>query len=566
MKKRIYLSLLAMGLACMAIIIVIYSGMFWKSTQEQAQSDLASAAKLISTGLARDPDPQAYLRSVADKTKGDLRVTWIDTDGSIKFESDYDKGQMENHLERPEVKKAFTTGNGQAVRQSSTISREYYYAAEKLPDGTIIRLSEERDNIFSHFLSLLPFAAIIFLIAGIACIKASRMLAANLLDPLRKTARLMENIGTPGREVPLSMPKVYSELRPMVQKILDQSVYIDETIQTLERERNTIRLMLENLEEGVILTDVRRRIVLLNRRARDIMQLRDNREVSGLMLDKLLPEADWNIAAAPETPELVQKLTRNDRLYRMTAQAIYKQDELYGALFILYDNTEVEQREQLRREFTSNVSHELKTPLTSISGFAEMMAAGLYEEKKDVVHFSTLIRQESQRLLTLIDSIIHLTRIEEAPGGTDFQDVHLKKIIEDLADFIKPVTQEKKVTLHLDLDDCVVHGNSGLLRELAMNLMDNAVKYNHPGGHVYVTLKPIGMKCQLRVKDTGIGIPEDKQQRVFERFYRVDASRSKKNGGTGLGLSIVKHIVEQHHGTIALKSRENEGTEITVVM
>lgn len=567
MKRRIYLSLLAIGMACMAITIVICSWVFWKSTQEQAAAELNSGVAIISTGMSRDPDPEAYLQRTAESEQGALRITWINTDGTVKFESDYDAAKMENHLQRPEVQEAFANGSGSAVRDSATIDKALYYAAKKLPDGTVLRISLQRRTILAHFISLLPIALLLFFLAGLGCIKASRSLTSSLLEPLRRTAHMMENIGTPARDLPQEMPHVYRELRPLVQKIVDQSNYINHTIQTLERERNTVRITLENLQEGVILTDKAGKIIVLNSCAKNILEVRTHMDVSGLSLEKLLPHVDWpaiwNAEQEPFSSE--QRLTRNDRLYELIVQPIYKDSQLYGALFILYDVTERERREQLRREFTSNVSHELKTPLTSISGFAEMLAAGLYEKDEDAHHFGTLIRQEAQRLLTLIEGIIHLTKIEESPDEMEMTDVSLAAVVAEIVSFMDPVLQKKEVTVHQDMEDIQVRGNKDLLRELCMNLIDNAVKYNLPGGHVYVSLHTVGRRAALVVRDTGIGIPADKQQRVFERFYRVDRSR-KKNGGSGLGLSIVKHIAEQHHGQLQMESKEGEETKITVYL
>ena len=566
MKKRIYLSLLAIGLTCMVMALVISGWIFWRSAQEQAAVEMESAVAMISAGMARDPDTNGYLQQVADAEKGTLRITWINTDGSIKFESDYDAAKMENHLQRPEVQQAFAYGTGSAVRESATIEKALYYSAKKLPDGTVLRVSLQRATLYSHFLALLPMALLLLILAGICCIRASRMLTASLLSPLRKTARVMENIGTPSQQLPQEMPHVYRELRPLVQKIMDQSNYINHTIQTLERERNTVRIILENLREGVILTDKAGKILALNTCAKDILQIRRTMTVSGLSFEKILPGVEWDqIKMGEDSPmAYTQKLVKNDRLYQLTVRPIYKEENLYGALFILYDITESEHREQLRREFTSNVSHELKTPLTSISGFAEMLSAGLYEEEKDVKHFGNLIQQESQRLLRLIEGIIHLTKIEEHKPNIEMTSVKLDTIVEEIVNFMEPVTQEKHVTIHRKMGDLAVFGNNGMLRELCMNLIDNAVKYNRSGGHVYITLQQEGNKAAFTVRDTGIGIPEDKQKRVFERFYRADASRNKKNGGSGLGLSIVKHIVEQHHGQINLESKEGEGTKITV--
>ena len=473
---------------------------------------------------------------------------------------------MENHLDRPEVQEALNEAYGTAVRKSHTLSRDLYYMAEQMPDGTILRLSMERESIYSHFLSLLPVVALLLLCAAVACIKASRMLTASLLNPLRRTVLLMRQIGDPnGISVPASY-HVDAELRPLVDKIIDQSQALNQLIHSLEQQRNIVRLMMENLQEGVILTDDTYRILGMNRCAGDILQKKDVSSLVGQPLEPFFAEAPWDeIHGHTNLPDVLErKISRDASLYLLTVQSVYQDEEFYGVLFIIDDITEQEHREQLRREFTSNVSHELKTPLTSISGFAEVLSAGLFKSDADVVHFGSLIRKEAKRLLAMIEEIMHLTRIEENREKVHREPVCLPEIIRDIVEFMEPMLVEKKVTVHCTLEQATVLGDKGLLREMAMNLIDNAVKYNLPGGHVYVSVRKRGDHIDFAVKDTGIGIPEDKQKRVFERFYRADTSRSRKISGSGLGLSIVKHIAEYHNGTITLRSKENHGTEIII--
>ncbi|OKY52896.1 sensor histidine kinase [Megasphaera cerevisiae] len=566
MKRKIYFSFLAMGLVCMIITVLISTWLFWRSMQRQASEEMHVAIGVIASGITDADRPDRYLQGIADAEKGSLRITWINTQGKVLFESDYDKGKMENHLERPEVQEAIRSGQGTAVRESRTLSRALYYTAQRLPDGTILRVSMERESMYAHFLSLLPIVFLLLILAAIGCIKASRLLTASLLTPLRKTAAIMQRIGSPGSEPLQEVPYyVDKELRPLVEKIFDQSRVINETIHSLEQQRNIIRLMMENLQEGVILTDEHYRILGINRCACRILQ-KDTDGLSGMVLSQELPEARWETITAGRLSDIVteQKLSLNDRLYQLAVQPVYKDAELYGMLFILDDVTEQEHREQLRREFTSNVSHELKTPLTSISGFAEVLSAGLFQNDADVVHFGSLIRKEAKRLLGLIEEIMHLTHIEEGKNLKVKGPVILKNIINDIVEFMEPVLQEKEVTVHCTMEDVSFIGDMGMIRELAMNLIDNAVKYNRPGGHVYVSVRQEEQHVNFTVRDTGVGIPEDKQKRVFERFYRADTSRSQKINGSGLGLSIVKHIVEHHHGTISLQSKMQDGTTITV--
>lgn len=566
MRKKIYVSLLAMGFACMAITVLISGWFFWQAVQRQAAEEMHVVMNVISNTIQKNDDMEAYLQGIADGCEGSLRITWINPDGTIRFESKYDKWQMENHLDRPEVQEALNEAYGTAVRKSHTLSRDLYYMAEQMPDGTILRLSMERESIYSHFLSLLPVVALLLLCAAVACIKASRMLTASLLNPLRRTVLLMRQIGDPnGISVPASY-HVDAELRPLVDKIIDQSQALNQLIHSLEQQRNIVRLMMENLQEGVILTDDTYRILGMNRCAGDILQKKDVSSLVGQPLEPFFAEAPWDeIHGHTNLPDVLErKISRDASLYLLTVQSVYQDEEFYGVLFIIDDITEQEHREQLRREFTSNVSHELKTPLTSISGFAEVLSAGLFKSDADVVHFGSLIRKEAKRLLAMIEEIMHLTRIEENREKVHREPVCLSEIINDIVEFMEPVLVEKKVTVHCTLEQATVLGDKGLLREMAMNLIDNAVKYNLPGGHVYVSVRKHGDHIDFAVKDTGIGIPEDKQKRVFERFYRADTSRSRKISGSGLGLSIVKHIAEYHNGTITLRSKENNGTEITI--
>ena len=566
MRKKIYVSLLAMGFACMAITVLISGWFFWQAVQRQAAEEMHVVMNVISNTIQKNDDMEAYLQGIADGCEGSLRITWINPDGTIRFESKYDKWQMENHLDRPEVQEALNEAYGTAVRKSHTLSRDLYYMAEQMPDGTILRLSMERESIYSHFLSLLPVVALLLLCAAVACIKASRMLTASLLNPLRRTVLLMRQIGDPnGISVPASY-HVDAELRPLVDKIIDQSQALNQLIHSLEQQRNIVRLMMENLQEGVILTDDTYRILGMNRCVGDILQKKDVSSLVGQPLEPFFAEAPWDeIHGHTNLPDVLErKISRDASLYLLTVQSVYQDEEFYGVLFIIDDITEQEHREQLRREFTSNVSHELKTPLTSISGFAEVLSAGLFKSDADVVHFGSLIRKEAKRLLAMIEEIMHLTRIEENREKVHREPVCLPEIIRDIVEFMEPMLVEKKVTVHCTLEQATVLGDKGLLREMAMNLIDNAVKYNLPGGHVYVSVRKRGDHIDFAVKDTGIGIPEDKQKRVFERFYRADTSRSRKISGSGLGLSIVKHIAEYHNGTITLRSKENHGTEIII--
>ena len=361
MRKRIYLSLLAIGFACMAVTMIIYSVLVWHSMQGQAEEELKNTMTVLTTGMKQVASPLTYLQETGHSEKGIMRITWIGPDGNVLYESDYDHGIMENHLERPEVQQAIRTGSGSSIRDSHTLSKMLYYQAARLDDGSVLRLSMERDSLYAHFASLLPLLCLLLLFMFLCCILASRKLTASLLAPLRRTALIMEHIGSP-ESIQGKVPPVYSELRPLVEKILEQSQTIEHTIQTLEKQRNIIRLMLENLQEGVILTDTTYKVLVINQCALSVLNLRRDLAVTGLSLPSLFTEPDWQAIRGNDMSGIAQeqRLSKDDLLYHLTVQPVYKNKEVYGILFILDDITEQERREQLRREFTSNVSHHLR--------------------------------------------------------------------------------------------------------------------------------------------------------------------------------------------------------------
>lgn len=553
-----------MGFACIAITIVIYSWVFWNSANEQALSELDNTVHVVTQLVADSPNIQKEIEKIGKSSGNAFRVTWIGRDGAVLYESQYDQHNMENHVNRPEIQQALKTGSGSSVRTSETLDKIYYYEAAILPDGTILRLSIERASLYSHFWKLLPILLLMIGLTALGCIRASQLLTKSLLKPLRRTALIMEHIGTPD-DIRNKVPPVYSELRPLVEKILGQSEVIDHTIQRLEQQRNVVKLMMENLQEGVILTNMSFEVLAINHQALDVLGLRHDLSVTGLRLGDIFKTIQWGPIENNKNDDFdAQFFEKDDRLYQVAIQYVSKEETCIGILFIIYDVTEREKREQLRREFTSNVSHELKTPLTSIKGFAEILSTGLCQSKDDASRFGKLIYDQSQRLLELIEEIIHLSHIEEPKRTRPRQWVTLKAVVEQVLEFMAPVVAEKQVSIHSDVDDSRIWGEEGRIREVVMNLLDNAVKYNYEGGHVYITVTGNEKGVHLVVKDTGMGIPKDKQSRVFERFYRADESRSQDIKGTGLGLSIVKHIVESHHGRITLESEENKGTCITV--
>jgi two-component system phosphate regulon sensor histidine kinase PhoR len=570
MKRKIFLSLLMMGVSCMLILTGIFTWLFHSYTESHAEDDLDLSLRTVSAGMNESHRPIEFLQNLGFDTPY-IRLTWISQDGSVLYDSNYDKDKMENHIDRPEVKDALEYGKGKAVRDSTTVSENLLYKAVRMPDGSILRAGIRQRNIYGHWASMAPYFLVFLLVAFFICLWASRKLSVDLLYPLRHAVHLISHVRQSGpAEINAidekEIENIDSEVRPLVRKIADLAVALSASFEQVKRQRNMVNLILENMQEAVILTDGSYKILTANKSAVELLHEKSEPRVKEKNLSFLLPEVSWpTVGPVPPAGTIdTEKIKRDGIIFAVTRQPIYLEREFYGFLFIASDITEMEEREQLRREFTSNVSHELKTPLTSISGFSEVLKEKLFQNDDDVAHFGNLIYKESHRLLELIEEILHLGRIEEKRIKVNMVPVRLDEVTRDIVAFMDPVLEDKEVKVHLDLAETTMIGDPGLLRECFMNLIDNAIKYNHQGGHIYVTVKDEGNQAVYTVRDTGIGIPKGEQKRIFERFYRVDSSRSKAIKGTGIGLAVVKHIIDIHHGTITVESEVGDGTTFII--
>lgn len=571
MKKQIYLHLFLVGLACILITALVCAFASWQTAKRQTLADLQQVSQVMSTELNHHSDSYVFLQR-SSQASPDLRFTWVDSHGTVLYDSYEEAGSLPNHRERPEIAQALGEGQGSDARHSSTLQEVTLYAAQRLSDGSVLRVARTQTELLRSLEELLPWWIISLLLLILICQFTVRRLTQGLLDPLDQATRYLSQIGqgdTTEEERQLFHTS-YPELLPFLATIDRQGKQLDQSLRNLEQERNTMKRITDSLKEGVILLDDQMRIKWINAWGFQLLQQEEKptagrpRLLGKFLMSFLPPEARISLGRLRGSQPWKQTVKYRSRQYQLALQMLDPPQGRATRMLIIQDITEAREREQLRRDFTANVTHELKTPLTSISGFAELMAAGMYQKKEDIAHFGQLIRKEAARLLEMINSIIFLSRIEEMPAEAMQEAVPLGGLIQSVVEFMDPFCKDKQVTLHCQLTEDKVRGSSSMLREMAMNLIDNGVKYNRPGGHVYVTMKKEEDQVILTVKDTGIGIPEDVQERVFERFYRVEGSRSKQNGGSGLGLSIVKHIVEQHRGNISLTSRLNEGTTIEV--
>lgn len=564
MKVRIYRSLLLMGIVSVIVTFILSAILYYQGMQEQFSHELQHLNSVMAGAVSADDEEagKAYLSRVYKDNDKTIHIVWLDRDGSVIYDSD---NKDEDYASGPEVKEAMEKGKGDAVHRDANDNPKSYYA-QKAPDGTILRLSSARTVSYKGFSAYLPEIILFLLVFVVGCLFAAERETEKILKPFHLLGDLVQKI-MEGQKVD-DVPSDYKELKPLIRKVKEQHDEIQNYLDDIEEERNTIRTVVDTISDGIILLNEHKEIVDYNRKIVDIFHPAEDKRYRRIA--SLYHNEDWlrGIGKAYRT-EGRQEYTMNlfDKPYRMVMNKIELSDGETGLLIVLRDMTASYMAEKMRREFSANVSHELKTPLTSISGFAEMIANGMYQKPDDVKLFGSRIVNESQRMLTLIDTIMHLSRIEETETTITWKTVSMDSLVRYAADLIEPQAKAKGVTISVDAEPLYTYGNAALLSELVMNLLDNAVKYNKEGGRVHALLQPEGEdKLSLTISDNGIGIPKEKQDRVFERFYRAEESRNKSTGGSGLGLAICKHIVEKHKGTLSMTSEEGKGTTFTVIL
>lgn len=552
MEGKINTHLFIMGLVTAILVSLITWLVFFNAFQNQVNADLKTYAQLIATSYDYITDDN----NLKDFAKGQIRITLIKADGNVIFDSE--KKSDENHLERSEIKDALQDGEGYSSRYSETTRTNTYYYAMKLSNGNILRVAKDADALNSVFTSILPYMILIFIMLLIMSLAIGFFLTKKIINPITKLSESVDDIGTD-----IDADDIYPELSPFITEIIAQKREIRYQLGKVEREKNKVAAIIQNMSEGMILLDLDKNILLMNEATKRIFNVGD----VTLKHDSLLyisRDKDVNdcVDKALDGGNSSLELMLNGRIYQMIANPVASQGEQIGVICLIIDITEKKEMESMRQEFTANVSHELKTPLTSISGYAEMIEAGIVKEE-DIKNFAGRIRKESARLLSLISDIILLSRLDNSQKAEAIrkETVNLLTIAQKCADDIAVQAERQGVVVRVSGEEYIMRGNITLLTELVQNLCDNAVRYNRDkDGKVDITVGD-GF---IDVKDTGIGIPPEHRARIFERFYRVDKSRSKERGGTGLGLAIVKHICELYDAKIELKSSEGFGTEIKI--
>lgn len=551
MTKRIFLSTITVVVSVLLLSLALITGVLYEHFQKIQMDQLEVTEEFVEQGITLDG--MDYLKNL---NANDCRITWIAADGTVLYDNQFDASQMENHKNREEVKQAMEGSAGTSFRQSTTVSERTMYYAKRMQDHTVLRLSVSQSSV-------------LFLLGGMLSPICFILLAACILSGVL-SYRVSKKIVHPLSELDLKHPEqveTYDELSPFLQRIAAQNREIEHRVRELKKQQQEFSMITENMSEGLFVIDRNYQILSYNKSAVQIFSI-ENEPIGQNLLavnrSQVFREA---VDSALQGRHTQKNLTLNGRVYQIIANSVCSPDseqELVGAVLLVLDITEKEEQERYRREFTANVSHELKTPLTSISGIAEIIRNGIVRPE-DIPHFAGKIYDESQRLITLIGDIIKLSQLDEDLVPLERESVDLLEISRDVVQQLSSVAKKNGVSLVAGGTHGSVYGVRQVLSEMVYNLCENAVKYNQKGGRVSVDVKQSDAAITLTVKDTGIGIPKAEQSRVFERFYRVDKSHSKAVGGTGLGLSIVKHGAALHHAVIELNSEVGEGTEIKLI-
>ena len=546
MNKKIFRSSVAVALVVLILSIVLIMSILFQYFENQLQSELESEANYIAYAVENQG-----LEYIENFTDSDKRITLISPDGDVLADTAANETELDDHYDRQEVIEALKNGKGTSIRYSNTLAEKTVYYAMKMDDGNILRVSTTQYTVVTILMSLIQPILIVFVIAIAVSFALAQKVSKSIIKPINEL-----DLDNPSNNEP------YDELAPLLQKISKQKRTIEKQIKEAEYRQEEFRLITENMKEGFIVVDNKRNLLTYNRSALKLLGISRDKpdDILSADNDKLTFVIDKALDGVREKSDL----TLNDNHYSLIANPVLENDKVIGAVVLIIDVTESVKREQLRREFTSNVSHELKTPLTSISGFAEIMKNG-GTPNAVVTDFSTSIYDEAQRLISLVNDIIKISELDEKDVQAESEDVDLYQLSADIINRLKPVADKRNISLNLIGESTIVSGAEKILDEMIYNLCDNAIKYNVDNGTVDVILSESNHHIKLTVRDTGIGIPQSEQNRVFERFYRVDKSHSKEIGGTGLGLSIVKHAAIYHNAEIKLKSELGKGTSITVI-
>lgn len=547
MTKRIFRSICLVALAVLVATVALIMGVLYGYFTDMQHDQLKMQTELAAQGVNNEG-----LDFFQDMNMKDYRITLIQPDGTVIYDSQVQSGDMENHLEREEVQEALSSGYGESERYSATLMETSLYSAIQLDDGSILRMSISQSSILTLLLGALQPIIVIIVIAVILSLFLASRLSKKIVKPLNEL----------DLDDPLSN-EGYDELSPLLLRVYNQQKQLKKQAAALQKSQDEFAAATASMSEGLILLNDKCTILSINKAATVLLDtdqhcvgqniLTVNRD---LELQDVLSKA-----LNGEQNEIILDL--HDGHYQISASPVISDSTVSGIALLIFDVTEKENAEQMRREFTANVSHELRTPLHSISGYAELLKNGMVKTG-DIRPIASKIYGEAQRMVQLVEDIINLSHLDEGAEDMLREKVDMFEIVKATVQSLEPEAESADVSINMTGEQAVITGVPQLLGGIVYNLCDNAIKYNHKGGWVSINLKSSANEVLLTVSDNGIGIPAEDQNRIFERFYRVDKSHSKEVGGTGLGLSIVKHSAKIHNAKISLESTVGKGTTITV--
>lgn len=549
MTKRIFRNILLTSVLALLLTSALLVGTLYNVYESRISAELRTEAEYIVRALDTMDDDLSFLQGLTLNN----RITLISPDGVVLYDSAADEARMDSHAERPEVSDALVTGTGESKRYSDTLSDITTYYARRTANGNVLRIASTRSTLVGLFLDVAPQIVVMMLMVAALSLLIARFSARQIVQPINEL-----NLDEPLEN------EIYDELAPLLTRMDRQHMQIRQQMHDLARAHANLNAIMQNMREGLVLIDKSDRIISINGSAMKVFG------VKGI----IAPEADLlTICRESSIIEIVKEaqqgrsddtvFVRGEHTYRIFASPVLREEKVRAVVLLALDVSARYAAEASRREFTANVSHELKTPLTSISGYAEIIASGI-AKNEDIPVFAGKIHAEAKRLVALVNDILDLSRLDEKQGLGNKENVPLLPMLKGLEESFRPIAQEKDIELRVEGSNATVEGYPTLLRELFHNLIDNALKYTPAGGNVTVALFQDGGHPICTVTDTGIGIPKEHQPHVFERFYRVDKSHSRQTGGTGLGLAIVKHVAEVHHADVKLESEPDNGTKMIV--
>ena len=551
MKKKIYKNVFGLGILTVIFITAAFVLFFNYNMQQQLKNELKTEAVYIAKAYEGLADPVSFLDDIEAQTPS--RITYIDPKGKVIYDSQADASKMENHLERPEIIDAAKDGTGISKRTSDTLRQHTYYYAIKLSTGSFLRVSGTIDGLIPTFMKVLPAACVISLIILLGSFMIATKLANGIISNINNI-----DLQNPTQDVS------FNELFPLLNRIEKQNYQIKDQMTDLIEQKEKFNTITTNMNEGLILLDKDSRIVFINQSCKNILGAPSMHYIGkNISLFNRSQQLQNTVEKSLKGETHSEILKLDETTIQFFGNPVIQDGSIQGVVLFVLDITEKYKAEKMRREFSANVSHELKTPLTSISGYAELMQNGMVQPQ-DISQFAGKIYKEAARLISLVEDIIKISRLDEKDARTTKELVDLYEISTEIVERLSSVAERNMVTLHLEGSSVKLIAVRAMMLDLIYNLCENGIKYNRQGGSVTISIYEEDQHPVIKVSDTGIGIPSKYQERIFERFYRIDKSHSKQTGGTGLGLSIVKHVVEYQGGYIEVHSTPEEGTAITI--